>query len=93
MSSNCLKNERFTTCFIYFCWNKNYKKEAGNDKQLDYEFKAGDNKKYKIDGNWDSAVYAKRSAKQLPIRYYLVFWKDYLKRKTTWEPILAIQHF
>ena len=41
-----------------------------NDMQL--EFEAGDDKEYKVDGIWDSAVYAKESAGQLPGLYYLV---------------------
>ena len=37
-----------------------------NDTQLDFEFEAGDDKEYEVDGIWDSAVYAKESAGQLP---------------------------
>ena len=46
-----------------------------NDMQLDFKFEAGDNKEkeYEVDGIWDSAVYAKKSATgQLPRLYYLV---------------------
>ena len=32
------------------------KKKRLNDMQLDFEFEAGDNKKYEIDGIWNSAV-------------------------------------
>ena len=32
-----------------------------NDTKLDFEFEAGNNKKYKVDGIWDSAVYARES--------------------------------
>ena len=65
------------------------KKGQVNNMQL--EFKAGDNKKYEVDGIWDSAVYAKESAiRQLPGLYYLVSWKGYPEKKNTWEPILAI---
>ena len=62
-----------------------------NDIQL--EFEAGDDKKYEIDGIWDSAVYARESATgQLLGLYYLVLWKDYPEEENTWEPALAIQH-
>ena len=41
--------------------------------QLDFEFEAGNNKEYKFDGIWNSAVYVKESAtKKLPWLYYLV---------------------
>ena len=40
---------------------KYYKKSANNDTQLDFEFKAGNNEEYKINGIWNSAVYAKES--------------------------------
>ena len=38
------------------------KKGQVNDMQLDFEFETGNNKKYEVDGIWDSAVYAKDSA-------------------------------
>ena len=48
------------------------KKEQLNDMQLDFEFKAGNNKEYEVDGIWDSAVYAKElTTGQLPELYYL----------------------
>ena len=60
------------------------------DMQL--EFEAGNDKEYKVDGIWDSAVYAKELAKQLLGLYYLVLCKIYRKEKNIWEPALAIQH-
>ena len=40
---------------------------------MQLEFKAGDDKKYEVDGIWDSAVYAKESVtKQLSGLYSLV---------------------
>ena len=69
------------------------KKGQVNNTQLDFEFKAGNGDKYKVDGIWNSAVYAKKSAKQLLGLYYLVLWKNYLKEENTWEPALVIQHF
>ena len=45
-------------------------------------FETGNNKKYKVDNIWDSAVYAKKLAiKQLLGLYYLVLSKSYLKKK------------
>ena len=69
------------------------KKGQVNDTQLDFKFKVSDNKEYKVDSIWDSAVYAKESATgQLPRLYYLVLWKGYPEEKNTWEPVLVIQH-
>ena len=68
------------------------KKGQVNDIQLNFEFEAGNDKEYEVDGIWDSAVYAKESATgQLPGLYYLVLWKSYPKEENTWEPVLAIQ--
>ena len=39
---------------------------------MQLEFEAGDDKKYEVDGIWDSAIYAKESAGQLLGLYYLV---------------------
>ena len=61
-----------------------------NDMQL--EFEVGNNKEYEVDGIWDSVVYAKESAGQLPELYYLVSWKGYPEEENTWKPALAIQH-
>ena len=41
-----------------------------NDMQL--KFEAGDDKEYEVDGIWDSAIFAKESAGQLPGLYYLI---------------------
>ena len=51
---------------------------------MQLEFKAGNNKEYKIDGIWDSAVYTKESATgQLSGLYYLILWKDYPEDENT----------
>ena len=69
------------------------KKGQVKDTQLDFEFEAGNNKEYKVDGIWDSAVYAKKSTtSQLLGLYYLVLWKGYPKGKNTWKPVSTIQH-
>ena len=59
---------------------------------MQLEFEADDNKEYEVNGIWDSAVYGRESAGQLPGLYYLVLWKGYPKKKNTWKPTLAIQH-
>ena len=68
------------------------KKGRVNDTHLDFEFEVGDDKEYEVDGIWDSVVYAKESAGQLPGLYYLVLWKDYPEEENTREPASAIQH-
>ena len=53
-----------------------------NNTQLDFKFKAGNNKEYKVDSIWDSAVYTRELAiRQLPGLYYLVLWKGYPKEE------------
>ena len=47
-----------------------HKKKRVNNMQL--EFKAGNNKEYKVDDIWNSAVYVKELAKHLLGLYYLV---------------------
>ena len=59
---------------------------------MQLEFEAGDDKEYEVDGIWDSAVYARELAEQLPGLYYLVSWKSYPEEENTWEPASAIQH-
>ena len=70
------------------------KKGQVNYTQLDFEFKASHDEEYKVDGIWNSAIYAKKwTTGQLPGLYYLVLWKSYSKEENTWEPALAIQQF
>ena len=64
------------------------KKGQVNDMQL--EFEAGDNKESEVKGIWDSVVYTKESAGQLPGLYYLFLWKGYPKKENTWDPTSAI---
>ena len=59
------------------------KKGRVNDTQLNFEFEAGDDKEYEVDGIRDSAVYARELAGQLSGLYYLVLWKGYPKKENT----------
>ena len=61
-----------------------------NNMQLDFEFGAGNNKKYEVDSIWNSAVYARKSTKQMAGLYYLVSWKSYPEEENTWEPVSAV---
>ena len=55
------------------------------------ELKAGNNKEYKVETIWDSAVYASKSESgQLPDLYYLVAYKSYPEEENTWEPLSAV---
>lgn len=55
------------------------------------EFKAENEKEYKVEGIWDNTFYAKELVVDyLPDFYYLISWKGYLKEENTWEPTLAI---
>ena len=60
--------------------------------QLDFEFEACGDKEYKVDSIWNSAIYARELAGQLPRLYFLVSWKSYPKEENTWEPALVIQY-
>ena len=57
------------------------KKGRVNDMQL--EFEAGNDKKYEVDGIWDSTVYVRESARQLLELYYLISWKGYPEKENT----------
>ena len=56
------------------------------------EFDASNNKEYKVETIIDSTVYAKKAEKHLQSLYYLVFWKSYPEKKSTWELSFAVMH-
>ena len=56
------------------------------------EFDASNNKEYKIEVIIDSTVYAKKAEGHLPGLYYLVFWKGYLGKESTWELSSVVMH-
>ena len=68
------------------------RKERVDKKVTELDFEAGNNKEYKVEAIWDSAVYAKESKSHLPGLYYLVIWKDYPEKENIWEPVLAVQY-
>ena len=51
---------------------KYHEKRPVKNNQPDFEDKAGNNDEYKVIGIWNSAIFAKKSAKQLPGLYHLV---------------------
>ncbi len=51
--------------------------------EKDIEFKAKDNKKYKIKAIIDSVVYGQQVNNQILSLYYLILWKGYLEEKNT----------
>ena len=57
------------------------------------KFDAGDNKKYKVEAIIDSVIYAKKREGHLLSVYYLVFWKSYPEKESTWEPFSTVMHF
>ena len=61
--------------------------------ESELEFDAGDNKIYKVEAIIVSAVYTKKADGYLPGLYYLIFWKSYSEKESTWEPSYTVMHF
>ena len=62
----------------------NTRKERLDKRVKEIELIAGNNKEYKVEAIWDSAVYVSESKSgQLSDLYYLVAWKRYPKEKNT----------
>lgn len=57
------------------------------------EFEAENNKEYKVKSIIDSMVYEKKAKNKLPGLYYLVLKKNYLEKKSTWEPSETVMYF
>ena len=70
----------------------NTKKERVDENAAtQLEFKAGNDKEYKVEGIRDSAVYSMElEAGHLSGLYYLVNWKGYPEEECMWEPASAI---
>ena len=77
----CKKWRIYDVFHILVLDQNSIKKKQVNDMQL--KFEAGDNKEYEVNDIWDSAVYAKKSAEQLPVLYYLISWKGYPEEENT----------
>ena len=71
----------YNVCHISLLEQNTTKKKQVNDRQL--EFEDGNEKKYEINGIWDSVVYARESAGQLSGLYYLVLYKGYPEEENT----------
>lgn len=71
------------------------KKQVNQSNLLEIEkkFKAKDNQEYKVKSMIDSIVYGKEIENQLPDLYYLVLWKNYLKKENIWEPLIVVIYF
>ncbi len=53
------------------------------EPEKEYDFEAGDIKKYEVEAITDSAVYGQQVNDQMPGLYYLVLWKSYPEEKNT----------
>ena len=51
--------------------------------ELEPEFDANDNKKFKVEVIRDNTIYANKAKRYLSGLYYLISWKGYLKEKNT----------
>lgn len=70
----------------------NIRKKWVDKNPTQQKFDADNKKEFKIEEIWDNVIYAKESKGHLLGLYYLILWKNYLKKKNTWEPILSVQH-
>ncbi len=66
------------------------KKQVNNTLPKSENFEIGDDKEYEVEAIIDSAVYGKEANNQMPSLYYLILWKGYLEKKSTWEPSTAV---
>ena len=58
----------------------------------EFELEPGDDKEYEVEAIRDSAVYAKEADGHFPGLYYLVAWKVYPEKESTWEPSSTFMH-
>lgn len=56
------------------------------------EFETENDKNYKVKAIINSAMYSKEVNNQMPVLYYLVLWKGYLKEESTWKPSATVKH-
>ena len=53
----------------------------------------GNNKEYKVEPIIDNIVYVKEAERHLPSLYYLISWKNYLEKESTWELSSTVMYF
>lgn len=56
------------------------------------EIEVGNNKKYRVEATINGAVYSKEANNQILGLYYLVLWKGYPKKDSTWKLSTAVKH-
>ena len=71
----------------------NIKKGRVDENVTEFDFEAGNNKKYQVEAIWDSVVYTNKLERgHLLGLYYLIVWKCYLEEESIWELASAMQH-
>lgn len=61
--------------------------------QSQKKLEARNNKKYEAKVIIDIAMYTHKTKNKLPSFYYLVLWKGYPEKKSTWKPLTAVMYF
>lgn len=67
-------------------------KKGQVNKFSELELAVVEDKKYKIEGIRDNAVYNEAVEGKVPGLYYLIPWKSYSKKMTTWETASIVLH-
>lgn len=62
------------------------------NKTTQLEPEEGNSKKYQFEAICNNEVYTRKLEDYLSGFYYLVSWKDYLKKENIWELVLVIQY-
>ena len=87
------KRWRIHNIFYVLLLEQNTSRKERVNKRVT-ELETGNNKEYKVEAIWDSAVYPSKSESgQLPGLYYLIACKTYPKEENIWESLSAVYHF